>query len=1082
MLKSWFEAIPTRLREAAWTSLLILLAVALLSSCGNGQTSESPTPTSTIAPTPTTAVAHTPTSTPAPTPTTVVAHTPTSTPVPTPTTAPAHTPTPTPTSIPTPTPAPSVELVLDADASVDGYWSDGTANVEVTALLRNDGEQSFNAPLPIFVTCSPNTGKVADCGRELSMTLTDGFGPVSETFTLRLPMGKVSLSFDSAEDGTITIPFNVPERILGVDREVWRCFSDTSEIDKPWMVRHGLGVGCGGWTEDWVLKWWQTEPLKVWIQGQDSWVKEFLVVLDELSPVLNLSFERTQNEDEADIVAYIGVPRIPGGDLDETCWEGALGCAKVKIRFEERIYYGQIRVHNDGTDREFADLDVSTQWAMRLVMLHEAIHALTWMQHRSEPGSVMLPGITLLTPLPTGEGISARAIGRGINPMDEALLRLHAHPLVEPGMAFQELGNMIVFNDELLDPQPRGQLASWKIVKNAYDSMREVGSAQFTIRTSSAGCNPDFGWANYEVANITPTSTEFRWVKLQNGSNAVFTIHSWPGNTEYWSSSEGDWQQVSQSEFAGLTAGWRSELVDPHSLLTTALYSANWDEAELIEGSDGLTTLRLTLDLGSAMLSHLVKSADVVLTVDPDTFALVGYQAAWSLADQNCKLHHVEARDGQLTANFEFPSDIWQESTILATCGVEVDELAGFSETVIFWARQCKPSLLTGRSDGFAHTVEFSLSNWSIVRAEVGVEFVDAVYVYLLSDSTAILMQDAGDPWWDAFLQKLLPPGSYSVEVVSDPTLTPQYFALWLTASKVPPPPHQFKYIEASGRTTCGLLVGGTPFCWGNDWGGKLAAPEGESFTSLAVSNTAACGLRADGTLACWGLNRGGILRDIPPAGEVFKEISAGASFVCGLRNTGETTCWGGFSELWETNPVPVDERFVTINSGGDHACGLRTDGTAVCWGSNIHGQSSPPDGERFTSISSGDQHSCGLREDGSVLCWGGGGSNRCSILTDGTLGCVSGPEDWPLAPPEDERLSSISSNEPVCGLRTDGTPTCWGNDPFGSSSPPEGERFSSISSSGAHSCGLRPDGTVVCWGWDQFAQSSPPFGTGAEE
>ena len=36
--------------------------------------------------------------------------------------------------------------------------------------------------------------------------------------------------------------------------------------------------------------------------------------------------------------------------------------------------------------------------------------------------------------------------------MDEALLRLHSHPLVKPGMSMEEIERLIVFGDELIDP------------------------------------------------------------------------------------------------------------------------------------------------------------------------------------------------------------------------------------------------------------------------------------------------------------------------------------------------------------------------------------------------------------------------------------------------------------------------------------------------------------------------------------------------------------------------------------------------------------------------------------------------------
>ena len=58
---------------------------------------------------------------------------PTRTPTPAPTAT--ATATPAPTSTPTATPVPDKLLVLDADATVEGYWSDGTANVGLELTL-----------------------------------------------------------------------------------------------------------------------------------------------------------------------------------------------------------------------------------------------------------------------------------------------------------------------------------------------------------------------------------------------------------------------------------------------------------------------------------------------------------------------------------------------------------------------------------------------------------------------------------------------------------------------------------------------------------------------------------------------------------------------------------------------------------------------------------------------------------------------------------------------------------------------------------------------------------------------------------
>ena len=156
------------------------------------QTVPSPRSTTTATPLPIDPPAVTPI--PSNTPTPLAA----STPAPSVTLAP--TPTATTTPIPTPTstltPTPTVKLVLDANATVAGYWSDRTADVELTVTLRNEGDLKFDDTQSIAVTCSHDAETVDGCGGELRVSLHDGYGPVSETLHLRVPMGEMSFSLN----------------------------------------------------------------------------------------------------------------------------------------------------------------------------------------------------------------------------------------------------------------------------------------------------------------------------------------------------------------------------------------------------------------------------------------------------------------------------------------------------------------------------------------------------------------------------------------------------------------------------------------------------------------------------------------------------------------------------------------------------------------------------------------------------------------------------------------------------------------------------------------------------------------------
>ena len=247
------------------------------------------TPTNQPTPEPTATPTSTPTSTPIPEATVTPTNSPTSTPTPEPTVAPTYTPIPTATVTPTITPAPSVQLVLEAEGTVAGYWSDGTANVEVLVSLRNEGNLRAEGIQPIAITCRHGDEVLSGCGLAASVTLANGFGSTETRLSRRVPIGDVSfeISYDGGKSRVLNI--KVPERIVGVNRDVWECFSDTSNVDTFW--EEDEGVGCAGWSTDRIQKWDQESPLRISVSGGQGFVEEFKDALQYVASTLNHQFE-----------------------------------------------------------------------------------------------------------------------------------------------------------------------------------------------------------------------------------------------------------------------------------------------------------------------------------------------------------------------------------------------------------------------------------------------------------------------------------------------------------------------------------------------------------------------------------------------------------------------------------------------------------------------------------------------------------------------------------------------------------------------------------------------------------------------
>ena len=214
---------------------------------------------------------------------------------------------------------------------------------------------------------------------------------MTETLTLRVPAENESFLFSYGETGTLTQAFNIPERILGIDRDFWECFSDTSNVDTVWEEKQG--IGCAAWAEETVRKWDQSSQVRVFVNGPDSFADEFKDVLNALSPVVNLRFEWVGAESNADITAYIGIaiPELESQGVFCIDFE-AFGCANTE--FDPRsgeILGSEIIIYNLWPDLgvDFDDFSDGRRSDFRSAMIHEAVHALARMIHRTELLSIM---------------------------------------------------------------------------------------------------------------------------------------------------------------------------------------------------------------------------------------------------------------------------------------------------------------------------------------------------------------------------------------------------------------------------------------------------------------------------------------------------------------------------------------------------------------------------------------------------------------------------------------------------------------------------------------------------------------------
>ena len=98
-------------------------------------------------------------------------------------------------------------------------------------------------------------------------------------------------------------PPSDPADLIEVEPEVWDCYLDRAATEPSDFV-----FGCGGWgPEEIVHKWDNDNPVVVWATGADFYLELLEKAMAELSPILGLDFRLTDQKDDANLLACVGV-------------------------------------------------------------------------------------------------------------------------------------------------------------------------------------------------------------------------------------------------------------------------------------------------------------------------------------------------------------------------------------------------------------------------------------------------------------------------------------------------------------------------------------------------------------------------------------------------------------------------------------------------------------------------------------------------------------------------------------------------------------------------------------------------------
>ncbi len=567
-----------------------------------------------------------------------------SAPTPTPTATPTSTITPapaTPTATPTPArEAPEPEFALDLLLTVSGYRQDGTADIELSLALINEGGHTLEEIPAVTAKCLLHGEPVDGCDRPFSDFAPPDRSGTESTLRLQAPMGTELRAV--LDDGTASNTVVVPERILGVERDTWRCFSDRPQRSATYE-NDFLG-GCGGWTSGTVLKWDSDEPVRAWADpsGDAPYVRILEQTLDELAPLLNLDVEWVQAEADATLRAYVGVPSTQAASLglDAFC-QDTVGCGGPDSYDEGAIASASMSVWlNSPQEAPLTENEIAH------ATLHEALHALAAMHHRPALQSIMSVSSALRLP--------------SLSDSDEALLRLHAHPLVRPGMTMPEVQRLIVFADELLDPPPAAVGDDGiRFAESAYAAMLDAGSARFDVRGGwpDRGCEMAFAGshATGRFARGYPSLVRF------DGSPAdVILAHSDARGWQGWHRISGGWKEGSLEQVYEATP-WRLTFADPVEMLLNVIAHADPGSIRVMRTSRGTVNLDTTLRFDPQLTWVRSVTLRVGITLDADTHLISAYEMHWNFDPRDtsvCVRYEVRATNGEYGGEIRLPSAI----------------------------------------------------------------------------------------------------------------------------------------------------------------------------------------------------------------------------------------------------------------------------------------------------------------------------------------------------------------------------------------------------------------------------------------
>ena len=549
---------------------------------------------------------------------------------------------------------PDIDPVFASEAELVGYYSNGDAAINVTASLRNDGAEPVPGDYPIAITCFKDEEVVSTCGDVLTLALTDGYGPASGSVMLRSPAGEINLDLDGGEIVDVNksiadeIEISIPERIVGIDRDLWRCFSDISTSDE---FPRG---SCSGRDSDVVSKWSQDEPVTIWINGLSAYSEQFQDTLQELAPQLNFTYQLVPDARRADIEVYVGITAEDARVLGFGRCDGFWGCTDYETDENGEVVAGEIVIFeiNDAGLRQIGLINESVRYAM----LHSMMQVMVPLGYRDVPDSAMSIDTGLRFPT--------------MSASDREIVRILTSPLVETGDTTADIESLIVFSDEVLDPQEPAPLTNIDIIENARLKLHDERSVLYNMRGEWSGgtCIDRFGPSQVTVAEFS-SHRGLRY-RLTDASERFYAFwRSEDGRAEYWDGGTRTWRRFSVSDEQELISetAWSPQFSDPMALLVSTLWFGEDSLTEASRDDDGIEFRieRVRGHVAPEWTDEAIVSA--TFKIDPTNYEITNFNMTWQfdVRGLTCDQYDVEANLIEYGGSLVIPSEVRSRSRVV---------------------------------------------------------------------------------------------------------------------------------------------------------------------------------------------------------------------------------------------------------------------------------------------------------------------------------------------------------------------------------------------------------------------------------